>query len=159
MHLGVNALWLVAFGSPVARRFGPQRFLLFFAVTAIAGVALHYSLHRFDLAPVIGASAVVSGAMGAALRFMFQASGRGHDFAELATGAAWVQRAKALNLRQVLHDRRALSFMLLWFAINFIFGIAAVPLGISEASIAWEAHIGGFLAGLLLFSYFDPQGY
>ncbi len=41
MHLGVNGVWLLAFGSAVARRFGVLRFLSFFAVTAAAGAAMH----------------------------------------------------------------------------------------------------------------------
>src|SRR6516162_8769730 len=40
-HLIVNAVWLLAFGSPVARRFGPWRFLAFMAMTAAAGAAAH----------------------------------------------------------------------------------------------------------------------
>ena len=74
-HLGFNAVWLLAFASPVARRFGALRFLLFFAVT-IAGGALAYLLaHAGALAPMIGASAGISGMMGAAARFAFQPGG------------------------------------------------------------------------------------
>ena len=40
-HFGVNAIWLLPFGSAVARRFGAARFLAFFAVTAAAGAGLH----------------------------------------------------------------------------------------------------------------------
>jgi membrane associated rhomboid family serine protease len=156
MHVGVNSLWLIAFGSPVARRFGAVRFVLFFVVTAIAGVALHYVVHRYDIAPVIGASAAVSGAMGAALRFVFQPEGEDHVLYFASASTQFVHRRKALSLRAVFANRRAVSFMALWFGINFIFGIAAVPLGISEASIAWEAHMGGFIAGLLVFRFFDP---
>jgi membrane associated rhomboid family serine protease len=47
-------------------------------------------------------------------------------------------------------------FLGLWFATNLLFGVAAVPLGIVDTSIAWEAHIGGFLVGLLLFPLLDP---
>jgi membrane associated rhomboid family serine protease len=44
-HLIFNAVWLSAFGSPVARRFGPLRFLVFMATTAAAGAALHLVTH------------------------------------------------------------------------------------------------------------------
>ena len=71
MHLGVNSLWLAAFGAPVARRFGPWRFLAFMVITAIAGAGAHYLFYRFDLMPVIGASAAISGTMAAAIRFVF----------------------------------------------------------------------------------------
>ena len=74
-HFGVNAVWLLPFGSAVARRFGPLRFLLFFAVTAAAGAALHLATHAGEEMPVIGASAAISGTMAAAMRFAFQRGG------------------------------------------------------------------------------------
>jgi len=63
-----------------------------------------------------------------------------------------------LPLRDVLRDQRVLTFILFWFLSNLIFGVGAQPLGLSDGSIAWQAHVGGFLAGLLLFSAFDPKG-
>ncbi len=75
MHFGVNAVWLLAFGSAVARRFGAMRFLAFFAVTAAAGAAMHLLTNSGSQAPMIGASASISGAMAAAMRFAFQRGG------------------------------------------------------------------------------------
>jgi membrane associated rhomboid family serine protease len=66
-------------------------------------------------------------------------------------------RLPALPLRQTLQDKRVLTFIIFWFVTNFLFGIAAQPLGLTDGGIAWEAHVGGFLAGLLLFSWFDPK--
>jgi membrane associated rhomboid family serine protease len=44
-----------------------------------------------------------------------------------------------------------------WFGVNLIFGIGSITIGTGEgASVAWQAHIGGFFAGLILFSLFDP---
>src|ERR1700736_6544749 len=58
-HLIFNAVWLLAFGSPVARRFGPWRFLSFMALTAAAGAAVHLVTHFGELLPMIGASAAI----------------------------------------------------------------------------------------------------
>jgi membrane associated rhomboid family serine protease len=55
----------------------------------------------------------------------------------------------------VVRNSRAALFLGIWFATNLLFGIIAGPLGITDASIAWEAHIGGFLVGLLLFPLVD----
>lgn len=74
-HLVLNAVWLLAFGSPVARRFGAARFFAFMAVTAAAGAGAHLLTHFGDLLPMIGASAAISGAMAAAIRFAFQNGG------------------------------------------------------------------------------------
>jgi hypothetical protein len=62
----------------------------------------------------------------------------------------------ALPLVRVFRDGRALTFLLTWFGCNILFGAFATPLGIGEATVAWEAHIGGFLAGLFAFALFDP---
>jgi membrane associated rhomboid family serine protease len=56
----------------------------------------------------------------------------------------------------MLTDRRVLLFLAVWFGTNYLFAVLARPLGITDASIAWEAHIGGFLVGLLLFPWLDP---
>ena len=71
-HVGLNAVWIVAFGPPVAHRVGALRFLALFCVTAIAGALAHYALNPMDFTPLIGASAADSGLMAAAARFMFQ---------------------------------------------------------------------------------------
>jgi len=43
-----------------------------------------------------------------------------------------------------------------WFAMNIVFGVGAIGVDSDSAGVAWEAHIGGFFAGLLLFAMFDP---
>ena len=56
----------------------------------------------------------------------------------------------------VLRNRRILIFLAVWFGTNYLFAVLAQPLGVTDASVAWEAHIGGFLAGFLLFPLLDP---
>ncbi|MDR3462058.1 MAG: rhomboid family intramembrane serine protease [Beijerinckiaceae bacterium] len=158
-HVGLNCLWLVAFGGAVAKRLKTAPFLALLAVCAIAGAIVHYFTHLTDLEPVVGASAAVSGAMGAASRFVFEAGGPlgGRRRAAVAGDRDDEFRQPALTLRQTLTSRRSLPFILLWFALNFVFGISGAIPGLGEgAVVAWEAHVGGFLAGLLLFGWFDP---
>jgi membrane associated rhomboid family serine protease len=157
-HVGLNGVWLLAFGTPVARRLGAWRFFAVLAVTAFAGAMVQWAAHPLDLAPVIGASAAVSGCMGATLRFMFQP----HVPMEAVVEAVGDGRRQAFlrpaqPLRAVLTDSRALTFLLAWFATNLLFGLGSISFGIGGGAIAWQAHIGGFLAGLLLFSAFDPR--
>lgn len=152
-HFGVNAVWLLPFGSAVARRFGAARFLAFFAVTAAAGAAVHLATHAGEQFPMIGASAAVSGLMAAAMRFAFQ---RGGPLGILRGGDEEAYRVPALPLSAMLRDGRVLMFLVVWFGINILFGLGSLSMTGDEQPIAWEAHIGGFLAGLLLFSWFDP---
>ena len=152
-HLGLNGVWLLAFGTPIARRFGTVRYLAFFATTAAAGAAAHLATHTNAFIPVIGASASISGFMAAAMRFAFQRSG---PLGFIGRNDPQSYRVPALPLLAVLRDPRVLVFLAVWFGLNLLFGIGAVSLNGEEQQIAWQAHIGGFLAGLLAFPIFDP---
>ena len=153
LHIGLNALWLLPFGSALARRFGPGRFLAFMVVTAAAGAGAHLATHFGEAYPMVGASAAISGTMAAAMRFAFQPGGplRGWHFQD---GTSY--QVPAVSLLGALRDPRFLAFVAVWFGINAIFGLGGLQL--DGQSVAWEAHIGGFVAGALLFSLFDPVG-
>jgi membrane associated rhomboid family serine protease len=146
-HLIINMVWLAAFGSPLANRLGNMRFSAFFAVTTLAAVALHYVLHSTDAAPLVGASGAISGMMGAAARFSFQV-----DRSQGKPAFAGVP----LPIRDVFRSRTAMTFLGVWMVINLVTGLVGLTPG--EASqIAWEAHIGGFLAGFLGIRFFDRK--
>ena len=102
---------------------------------------------------MVGASAAVSGFMAAATRFAFQIGGpldswRHHDPESYLIPAA--------PLPVVLRNPRVFAFVGVWFGLNLLFGIGAAAIPGSDEAVAWQAHIGGFLAGLLLFPLFDP---
>ncbi len=153
-HVLLNTIWLLAFGPPVARRFGSARFLIFMAVTAIAAALAHWALSPMDFMPLIGASGADSGLMGAATRFMFQPGAPlgPHGYRRLESDAV-----PAAPLKAVLTDPRARIFLIIWFGTNFIFGAFAQSLGLSAMPVAWIAHVGGFVAGLLIFPLFDRE--
>jgi membrane associated rhomboid family serine protease len=144
-HLLVNAFWMAAFGSPLAWRFGPARFLAFSAVAVVAGALVHLLAHGGEEIPLVGASAAVSAHMAGAARFLFIAT----------PGMPRSYRTPAASLAAVFTDVRTLTFLGVWIAINLAVGLFGA---VSEdaARIAWEAHVGGFLVGLLLFPLFDP---
>ena len=107
LHIAVNLVWLLAFGSAVAWRFGAVRFLLFFAATAAAGAGAFLFTHFGELIPLVGASGAISGAMAAACRFVFAEDGplgvfRGRD------RAAYL--VPAVPLREALRNRRVVTF-------------------------------------------------
>jgi len=152
-HIGFNVLWLLPFGSALARRFGALRFYVFMAVTAAAGALAHLLTHEHAIAPMIGASASVSGTMAAAIRFAFV---KGSFLSFNRGDADEAARVPALSLMHALRDRRVMGFLGVWFGVNIIFGVGSIAIGADGGSVAWRAHIGGFLAGLMLFSLFDP---
>ncbi len=151
MHLLFNAVWLLAFGTPLARRFGPARFLAFCAVTAAAGALAHLMTHFGQMVPMVGASGAISGTMAAAMRFAFQRGG------PLTFGGSdQSYRVPALSLVDTFRDPRVLAFLGVWFGLNLLFGLGSVSITGNEQPVAWQAHVGGFLAGLVLFGWFDP---
>jgi membrane associated rhomboid family serine protease len=153
-HVLLNTVWLFAFGPPVARRFGTTRFLAFLAVTAIIAALAHWVSAPMDFAPLIGASGAVSGLMGAVTRFMFQ-PGAPLGASSRRGRAVDLETIPPASLAGIFADRRARIFLGIWLATNFIFGALAQTLGLSDMPVAWVAHLGGFLAGLLLFGLFD----
>ncbi len=146
-HLGLNCVWLLAFGSPVALRIGAARFFAFAALAAAAGALAHWAAAPLAAAPIIGASAAVSGLMGAAARFAFAPGG--------ALGGGGATAGPLRPLATLARDRRTLLFIGVWLFTNFLFGAGAVDMGLSQAPVAWIAHIGGFAFGLLVFPAFD----
>jgi len=152
VHLGFNAAWLVAFGGAVANRTGTVRFLLLFAFCAVIGAATFLLFNPGVLAPMVGASGAISGLMGATMRFLFTAvDGKG-----LAALREDPRSAPLMPLSAALVDKRVVLVTAVFLLANIlaVFGLGSV--GVS--GIAWEAHIGGYFAGLLAFGFFDaPQ--
>lgn len=146
-HLAVNMVWLAAFGSPLATRIGTLRFVLFWCATALAAAGLHYVLHMDSQAPLVGASGAISGMMGAAARFGFRSS---------RTARRSAFDGPLLTIGQALASRAVVTFLAVWFVINLATGLATGMPGV-EGAIAWEAHVGGFLAGFLAIRLFDRR--
>lgn len=132
-HLGMNCLAAFAFGPPVARRLGPRPVgvILFFAFFLLCGAlaALGYVVsHPASLDVAIGASGAISGLWGAASRLLI---GRG--------------RLAPIRDRMVLTQGAAFIF------VNVLVGLLG---GFGGFLIAWEAHVAGYIAGLLLIGLF-----
>ena len=125
-HIGFNVLWLLPFGSALARRFGAFRFFLFMAVTAAAGALAHLLTHEHAIAPMIGASASVSGTMAAAIRFAFV---KGSFLSFNRGDADEAAKVPALSLTRALRDSRVLGFLGVWFGVNIIFGVGSIAIG------------------------------
>ncbi|MBE8190870.1 MAG: rhomboid family intramembrane serine protease [Alphaproteobacteria bacterium] len=146
-HCAINSLWLLAFGTPLARRMGALRFLIFYcACVVLAGLGqVLVSSDAMQVVPIIGASGGVAACMGGALRFAFIYRGADND-----------GNTPLLPLRDIPRTRPVLMFILIWVIFNVVFGLTAPLLGQGEVgSIAWQAHLVGFFAGLCLLRWFD----
>ncbi|MGH6961080.1 MAG: rhomboid family intramembrane serine protease, partial [Dongiaceae bacterium] len=129
LHLGVNIGFLMAFGSGMERRLGPWRLLGFYLICGVLAAVGHYIVYPGSTAALIGASGAISGLFGGLVRLMHR-------------------RGAAANHRLWL-------LVALWVGISLVFGATGVP-G-AGGDIAWAAHVGGFLAGLVLVGRFDPR--
>ena len=129
-----------------ARRFGALLFLVFFVVCGALGAATHLAFNWGSPIPVIGASGAISGLMAAAIRMLPQM-------------APWAVPGEA-PLAPIL-SRSIVTFTLVWVGVNLLAGVTGLGLGGAGGLIAWQAHLGGFAAGLLLCRPFDrlrPRG-
>ncbi|HEX2590862.1 MAG TPA: rhomboid family intramembrane serine protease [Rhizomicrobium sp.] len=143
MHLAINCLWLLAFGPVVARRFGGLRFLIFFLICGICAAAFQMVCSWGSFAPIIGASGAVSGLMAAGIRMLPLQDNR---------ISARFEKLMPIWSRQVL------LFSIVWTLINVVAGITGFAgVGTELRLIAWQAHIGGYVAGLFLSTLFDRR--
>jgi membrane associated rhomboid family serine protease len=152
-HLLVNAAWFAIFATPVARRYGAGPMLAIFFICAAAGAALFAATTLLSNSYLIGASGGVAGLTGAAVRFIFQpVLVSQHP----ETGQRIVLGRQLAGFGELWRDSRTRFFILIWVVLN-----AAVPLlplvtGM-EMAVAWQAHLGGFFAGLLLVGLFERR--
>jgi membrane associated rhomboid family serine protease len=152
LHLGLNMLWLLAFGAPVARRMKAGGaiqsfsafaraglFTSFYLLCGIAGALTFIALHADEIIPMVGASGAVSGLLGGLVRFAFNKTTLfGPEYAALSP----------LTAQSVVVWS---AFIIL---MNIGFGVFGGALA-GGASIAWEAHVGGYLFGLLAYPAFE----
>ncbi len=146
-HLAVNMVWLAAFGAPLANRLGSARFALFFALTGVAAAFFFWAIHPLAEAPLVGASGSISGMMGAAARLGFRI--------DRSSGKA-AFAGRPLPFSEVVRSRTVVTFLGVWMIINLVTGLIGFAPGVSD-QIAWEAHIGGFLAGFFGLRLFDRR--
>jgi len=132
LHLLGNMLYLWIYGDNVEDCMGRARYLLFYCACGIVAIFAQALFDPHSAYPIIGASGAISGVLGAYLLLF--------------------PRAKVLTLVLLPFFFRALRLpamllLLLWFAVQLLSDLASQDGG---ASVAFRAHIGGFLAGMLL---------
>lgn len=129
-HIAGNMLFLWIFGDNVEDFFGHFPYLLFYLVCGVSAGLLHIIFNLNSSLPAVGASGAISGVMGAyALLF---------------------PRARILTLVFVfLVPIPAIFILGYWFLLQFLGGISAIGAA-ATGGVAWWAHVGGFLMGILL---------
>lgn len=123
LHLAMNSIMLLAFGSGIERWMGARRMIVFSVLCGLIAIATHFAFNTGSIQAVVGASGAISGLFAAALVMI----NRGHS--ELG-GRFGI-----------------LPFIVLWIGISVAFGMTGAPDG---SAVAWAAHVGGFLGGFAI---------
>jgi membrane associated rhomboid family serine protease len=140
IHLFSNMLYLYIFGDNVEDIMGRKRFILFYLLCGILASISQLVFNQNSTVPNIGASGAVSGVLGAYL-IMFP-SARVHCILIFGFFIRWM----------TLPATFVLGF---WFVVQLFSGIASIPyIGQNTGGIAYFAHIGGFVAGVILIRLF-----
>ena len=147
LHVGGNMLYLWIFGNNVEDTLGHARFLIFYLVSGVAAAAAQVALSAASTVPMIGASGAVAGVLGAYLLLFPRAN--------VLTLIIFGFFVRLVRIPAVF----VLGF---WFAVQFLYGLAtwASPVPRGEAAggeTAWFAHLGGFLAGMVLLFVLRPR--
>jgi membrane associated rhomboid family serine protease len=132
MHILGNMLFLWVFADNVEDQLGHIKFIVFYLIVGVAAVFLHSITTPNSRIPMVGASGAISGVLGAYVVFF--------------------PRARILSLIPLGFFMRvaylpSLFFIGIWFLYQFLLGFASM--GVKGGGVAYFAHIGGFIAGVL----------
>lgn len=138
-HLIGNMWFLWVFGSHLEDALGSAKFLIFYLICGIVSAVVQLMMNLGSPVPTIGASGAIAGVMGAFVIL--------YPRVRIVTLIFIVVFITTIELPA--------AFMLLyWFAIQLISGLSTVSSFTDQGGVAWFAHVGGFLAGILLVRIF-----
>ena len=142
LHLIGNMWFLWVFGSHVEDAMGSGKFLVFYLVCGIASAAVQLVMNLGSAIPTLGASGAIAGIMGAFLLLY--------------------PRARVVTLVFIVifittFEIPAAFMLLYWFVIQLLSGLTSISSFTDAGGVAWFAHVGGFLAGILLIRLFSDN--
>jgi membrane associated rhomboid family serine protease len=142
LHLIGNMWYLWIFGDNVEDRLGRLRFLFFYVVCGLVGNMGHYLFNSASGVPALGASGAIAGVLGA--------------YAVTYPRARVVVLLPLFVFIQFI-ELPALLVLVFWFVLQFINGAAALVMSSETGGVAWWAHIGGFVGGILIYLMLRPR--
>jgi len=143
LHLVVNMWTLWLFGGPLQERLGPGRFLLFYLVCGAVASVAHLVFNLDSRVPALGASGAIAGVLGAYT---------------VLYPKARISFFTLIIFIPLIFALPAVVFAVLWFALQVIQGTASLTGPEGTGGIAWWAHIGGFVTGVVLLRIMTGQG-
>lgn len=141
-HLGSNMLYLWIFADNVEDRLGHARFLALYLLSGVAAAVLQILVTPASRVPMVGASGAIAGVLGAYL-LMFP-------------GAKIVTLVPVGFFLQTM-ELPAVGFLGFWFLLQWVSGVASIGQVADVGGVAFWAHIGGFLSGMVWAVAFRPS--
>jgi membrane associated rhomboid family serine protease len=136
LHIAGNMWFLWIFGRGVEDLIGHSKYLFLYFACGFAAAFLHILVNSNSTEPTIGASGAIAGVMGAYL---------------IKFPRAHIVTLVFIIVFITTVDIPAMFLLLYWFAIQFFSGVGSVGYSASSnGNVAWFAHVGGFVAGMLL---------
>ncbi|EEG78700.1 rhomboid family intramembrane serine protease [Dethiobacter alkaliphilus] len=139
LHIISNMLYLWVFGDNIEDRVGHVKYLVFYLLMGILAGLAQVALDPASQVPIIGASGSVAGVLGAYL---------------VSCPKARVLALVPIFIILTPVELPAVLFLGFWFFLQLLQGIASIGV---DVSIAWWAHIGGFVAGMVLINLFGKK--
>jgi rhomboid family protein len=142
-HIGGNMLYLWIFGDNVEDTLGHGRFLVFYLLSGVAAALAETAIAPGSKVPMIGASGAISGVLGAYLLLF--------PYATVLTLVTFGFFIRFVHIPVII----VLGF---WIVVQFMNGVLTLGSGpAGGGGVAWFAHIGGFLAGMVLLFVLRPR--
>jgi hypothetical protein len=142
LHLIGNMWFLYIFGDNVEDFLGHRRYLLFYLVSGVGANLIFLMFAPHTMMPLVGASGAIAGVMGA--------------YFILFPGARVLTLVPIFLFITIL-ELPAYFFLGFWFLMQFLLGALSAASPEAAGGVAWWAHVGGFLVGVLLLSWLAPQ--
>ncbi len=144
LHLGGNMLYLWVFGDNVEDGMGHLKYLLFYLICGVAAGLAQIAINPNSTIPLVGASGAIAGVMGAYL-VMFP--------------GATIRTVVILVFFITVTYLPAILVIGVWFLIQLYSGVGSLGVRTAQGGVAFWAHVGGFVAGMLLSFLFRRRGY
>lgn len=135
VHLLGNMLFLWIFGNNVEDYLGRKRFIIFYLFSGIIAAFTQIFFNSDSIVPMVGASGAIAGVLGAYLLL--------YPRAKVTTVIIFGFFIRLIKIPAVV----VLSF---WIIYQFLYGISSLAVGTGEGGVAWFAHIGGFISGIII---------
>jgi len=139
VHLLGNMLFLWIFGNNVEDYLGRKRFIIFYLFCGIIAAFTQIFFNSDSIVPMVGASGAIAGVLGAYLLL--------YPRAKVTTVIIFGFFIRLIKIPAVV----VLGF---WIIYQFLYGISSLAVRTGEGGVAWFAHIGGFISGIIIIKLF-----